>query len=220
MRSLKQSFGILALLAAVSVAAMAAKEFVRPQAQHARSYAAHDEHAQEHVTVAVDPYDSRDKAAIFKTDWRQYGLMPVFFVVSNDSDVPVALNAMKIEWVTANRSKLQPATDDDLARRLGKIKRRGDEASRNPLPIPLPRGGPKVGVSKEIQEELDRAQFKAVAVEPHASQSGFFFFDVRGISEPLAGAHLYVSGVRNGEGQELMYFDIPLDKYIFAPPAK
>lgn len=212
---------VLAILAVAFIGtALAAKEFVRPTAQHARSYAAHDEHTQEHVTIAVDPYDSRDKAAIFKTDWRDHAILPVFFVVSNDSDTPVALNAMKIELVTANRSKLQPATQDDLERRMGKIRRRGDEPSRNPLPIPLPRGGPKVGMSKEAREEIDRAQFKAMAVEPHSSQSGFLFFDIEGIREPLAGAHLYVTRVRNGDGQELMYFDIPLDKYIFAPPAK
>jgi hypothetical protein len=200
--------------------ALAAKEFVKPAAQHAKTYPAHDEHAQEHVTIAVDPYDSAPKAGIFKTDWRDHNMLPVYFVISNDSDVPVALTSMKIEWITANRTKLRPASEDDLYRRLGKIKRRGDEPGRNPLPLPLPRGGPKVGISKEAREEIDRAQFKAMAVEPHASQSGFLFFDVEGIREPLAGARLYVTGVQNGNGQELMYFEIPLDKYHAGQAAK
>ena len=40
------------------------------------------------------------------------------------------------------------------------------------------------------------------------------FFDVEGIEDALAGAHLYVSGISNGKGQELIYFDIPLELYL------
>jgi hypothetical protein len=32
----------------------------------------------------------------------------------------------------------------------------------------------------------------------------------------MAGAHLYVTGVHDGGGNELMFFDIPLDKYLAA----
>jgi hypothetical protein len=35
----------------------------------------------------------------------------------------------------------------------------------------------------------------------------------------MAGAHLYVTGVRDGGGNELMFFDIPLDKYLAASDA-
>jgi hypothetical protein len=38
------------------------------------------------------------------------------------------------------------------------------------------------------------------------------FFDVSGLSNPLAGAHLYVSGVRDAKGNEMMYFEVPLDQ--------
>jgi hypothetical protein len=55
-------------------------------------------------------------------------------------------------------------------------------------------------------------------VEAHATQAGFLFFDVEGIDDPLAGAHLYISGVRNGQGQELIFFDISLEGYL--EPAK
>jgi hypothetical protein len=55
-------------------------------------------------------------------------------------------------------------------------------------------------------------------VEPHATQAGFLFFDVEGISEALAGAHLYLTGLRNSEGGELMFFDIPLDNYVRRAP--
>jgi hypothetical protein len=54
--------------------------------------------------------------------------------------------------------------------------------------------------------------FKAEAVEPHNTQSGFLFFDVSGVDQPLIGSHILITGLRNGAGQELFYFDIPLQK--------
>jgi hypothetical protein len=51
-------------------------------------------------------------------------------------------------------------------------------------------------------------------VEPRSSQIGFLFFDVADISNPLAGARFYLTGVRNSSGDELMYFEVPVDKYL------
>ncbi len=211
---------ILVFLCGCVSLALWAREFRMPRAANARTYPAHDEHANEHVTVAVDPYDRADKADIFKTKWREHGYLPVQLVVSNDGDQPIALTQMKVELITANHSKILPASDEDLYRRVGKINRRGDEPSRNPLPVPLPRRGPSVGVSKDTREEVEAAQFRAVAVEPHSTKAGFVFLDVQGIREPVAGAHVYVTGIRDATGQELMFFDIPLDKYLNNPAAK
>jgi hypothetical protein len=43
------------------------------------------------------------------------------------------------------------------------------------------------------------------------------FFDISGISTPLAGAHFYLNRVLDAKGNELMYFDVPLEKYLSAP---
>jgi hypothetical protein len=67
--------------------------------------------------------------------------------------------------------------------------------------------------SKELSE-IQSAQFKAKAVEPRSSQSGFLFFDVSGLKDPLAGAHLYLTGVRDSSGHDLMYFDVELGKPV------
>jgi hypothetical protein len=72
-------------------------------------------------------------------------------------------------------------------------------------------------MSPQTRDEVENAQFGAKAVEPHSTQAGFLFFDVQGISSPLASAHLYLTGVRNGQGNELMYFEIPLEKSLSAP---
>jgi hypothetical protein len=61
-------------------------------------------------------------------------------------------------------------------------------------------------------DEIEAAQFAAKAVEPHTTQSGFLFFDVGGISAPLAGAHMDITGVADAKGNELMYFEIRMQK--------
>ena len=83
---------------------------------------------------------------------------------------------------------------------------------------PLPRKKPSVSVKREYADEIDRLRFLARAVEPESTQAGFFFFDVEDISNPLAGAYLYVSGMRNADGHELFYFEIPMEKYLTYTP--
>lgn len=192
------------------------KQFVMPTALAAQSYAAHDIHNDEHVSIGADPYDNDEKTKIFNQKYAENGYLPIFVVVTNDGDQPVSVSDMRLELVTANKTKLLPATLDDLYRRFSKVTRRGDEPRRNPLPVPLPKKGPETGVKPGAIGEFEAAMFQAHAVEPHSSQSGFFFFDVEGISQPLAGAHLYVTRVNNNDGQELMYFDLPMDKSLAA----
>jgi len=196
---------------------MAAKEFAMPSAQPARTYPAHDEHTQEKVTVAVDPYDLGDKAQIFSTDYRSYGYLPVFFVVTNDGDHPVSLSGFRAELITVGRTKLYPATNDDLMRRMSHPAPKTGPT----LPIPIPGSKVKGGVNRKTREEIEQAQFGARAVEPHSTAAGFLFFDISDIASPaLAGANFYLSGARDAGGTELMYFEIPLEKYLSAPPAK
>jgi hypothetical protein len=197
--------------------AIAAKEFVMPVARPARTYPAHDDHPMEKVVVAVDPYDLEDKASIFTVNYRNYGYMPVFFVITNDGDQPVSLVAMKAQLNTKDRSKLLPATMDDLLRRLSHPSRNDGQVT---LPIPLPRKEVKGGVNKKTWNEIEQAQFGAKAVEPHSTVRGFLFFDIAGISNPLAGANFYLTGVQDAKGTELMYFEIAMEKYLSAPEAK
>ncbi len=199
------------------LAAFAGKEFIMPTAQSARVYPAHDEHPSEKVVVAVDPYDVENKASIFTVNYRNNGYLPVFFVITNDGDQPISLVGMKAQLNTRDRSKLLPASTDDLLRRLSHPARNDHQ---NTLPIPLPKKEVKGGVNRKTWEEIETAQFAAQAVEPHSTARGFLFFDVTDISHPLAGASFYLMGVNDAKGNELMYFEIPLEKYLSAPEAK
>jgi hypothetical protein len=171
----------------------------------------------EKVTVAADPYDVEYKASIFSVNYRKFGFMPIFLVITNDGDQPIALADMKAQLNTVDHSKLPALDGEDLVRR---ISHPSQSDLPSPLPVPIPGKKVKGGMSEKAMDEIDRSQFGAKAVEPHSTARGFLFFDVSGISNPLAGAHFYITGVRDPNGTELMYFEIPLEKYLSAPESK
>jgi hypothetical protein len=205
---------VAALCVLVFTLCLDAKDFVKPAAQPARSYPAHDDHSDEKVAIGVDPYDTEEKAKIFSVEFRDYGFLPVFFVITNDGDQPVSIANIDITLVTQHRSKLTPISPDDIYRRLSH-----PQANTNsPIPFPIPHKKVKGTVSKKEMDEIESAQFAARAVEPRATQSGFLFFDVGDVQAPLAGAHIDVTGVNDAKGSELLYFEIQMDKYLNASP--
>jgi hypothetical protein len=192
---------------------VAAKDFVKPTPRSAQAYPAHDEHPTEKIAIAADPYDTPDKAKIFSINFQEHGFLPVFFLVTNNSEQPISIANMDVQFVTKNNSKLTPTASEDIYRRLV-----NPQANTNsPIPFPIPHKKVKGTLSQKERDEIDTSQFAAKAIEPHTTQSGFFFFDVGGIATPLAGAHIYVTGVDDAKGTELMYFEISMDKYLNAP---
>ncbi len=192
---------------------LVAKDFVKPVAKTAINYPAHDFHRDSKVAIAADPYDTPEKAKIFSIDFAAHGFLPMFFIVTNDGDQPVSITNMEITLITHNHSKLTPVPTSELYRRLSNPQASGRPS---PVPLPLPRKV-KGAVSKKEMEEIESSQFAAKAVEPHGTQSGFMFFDVGGISSPLPGANIDITGVNDAKGDELMYFEISVDKYLDAP---
>jgi hypothetical protein len=201
---------VLALFVAAPLC-FAAKNFVKPVAKTAINYPAHDFHRDEKVSIAADPYDMPEKAKIFSVDFAAHGFLPIFFIVTNDSDQPVSIAKMEVTLITANHSKLTPISPSDLYRRLS-----NPQSSTRPSPIPLPHKI-KTGITKKDMDEIESSQFEARAVEPHTTQSGFLFFDVSGISSLLPGANIDITGVADAKGNELMYYEIAVDKYLSAP---
>ena len=193
-------------------ATLAAKDFAKPAAQPAKAYPAHDDHSDEKVAIAADPYDTAEKAKIFSINFHDHGFLPVFFVVTNNGDQPISIANMQVTLTTANNSKLTPAAPDDIYRRLANP----HGGTRPQMPLPFPRSKVKGTISEKERNEVESSQFAARAVEPHNTQSGFFFFDVEDISAPLPGARIYVTGVDDSKGTELMYFEIPIDNYLNA----
>lgn len=205
---------ILMVMAVLAIGALAAKEFVMPQASPARTYPAHDEHPMEKVTIAVDPYDTQQKMKAFRTDYLRYGFVPLFVVVTNEGDAPIALTSIRVQLNTRDRGRSSPAEDGDVLRRLTTTRKISNEASGGQrIPLPFPKK-PSTVSNREALDELVMARFQAKAIEPHASHAGFLFFDVSGLDDPLRGATLIVTGVKGADGNELMYFEVPLSKYL------
>jgi len=208
-------FVIVLLIAYSSVVLWAAKEFVAPKAANANTYPSKDAHPNEKVTVAVDVYNTAPKDDIFITHYNEEGILPVLLIISNDGDQPITLKGMRAQLVTARRTKLEALDVDDVFRRVAHIQ--GSSNPRSVGPITLP-GGNKNKKAQQQYDEIMRAHFIAEAVEPHSTRPGFLFFDIEDVKEPVAGAHIYLTGVRDNGGNELMYFEIPVTPSNAAAP--
>jgi hypothetical protein len=209
--SSRRSFTTLAIGLAVALCwqtLWAAKEFVMPRPENANTYPSKDAHPAEKVTAAIELYNAPPKSDIFITPYAQEELLPVYLVITNDGDQPIALTNMRVQLVTPTRNKLESLTTDDVFRRVGHI----SASSTNPArvgPLPLPSKNKNKKAQQEYQEIL-AANFAAEGVEPHTTKAGFLFFDVQNIKQPGAGSHIYLTGITDGKGNELMYFDIPV----------
>jgi len=202
-----QLLALAATVALTSLSLWAAKDFVPPRPENASTYACRDAHPAEKVTAAVDLYNSSPKDNIFITPYNQEGILPVFLVITNDGDQPITINNMRVELVTASRAKLESLTTDDVFRRVAHI----GGNSNNPVRVgPIPLGGNKNKKAQKQYEEILSANFAAEAVEPHSTKAGFVFFDVLNVKQPVNGASIYLTGMRDAGGNDLMYFEIPL----------
>ena len=198
----------LIVLVGATAPLWAFKDFVMPKAENANTYPSKDVNPDVKVTTAVDVYNTSAKDDVFGTKYVEQGILPVFLVVTNEGDKPISLTKMEAQLVTARHAKLESLSADDILRRVSHV----HASSTNPgragsIPIP---GMGKNKKSQAQLEEINRAKFSAFAVEPHTTQSGFLFFDIQDVANPVQGAHIYLTGVRDASGHELMYFDIPV----------
>jgi hypothetical protein len=188
-----------------------AGEHAPPPAGVATSYPAFDQHPNEQVAIAADPYNTKEKASIFRFKYLEYGFMPIRIIVTNNGDKPISLIDARINFITAAGDKIPAAEPEDVERRIGV--KRPDGGYK--LPGPLPRVGNKSGTkNKDIDEDFHTYEYSAVAVEAHTTRAGFLFYDVQGVANPLVGAKLNLRELRNSDGKELFYFEIPFDKYL------
>ena len=210
-------FALFAWLAAVLLSCpllllrARAADHEAPPAGVATSYPAFDLHPDDKVAIAADPYNTQEKASIFRFKYLQYGFMPIRIIVTNNGDKPISLIDARINFITAMGDKIPAAEPEDVIRRIGGIKR-PDGGYK--LPGPLPRVGNKSSTkNKDVDADFQSFEYSAVAVEAHTTRAGFLFYDVDGLANPLVGAKLNLRMLRNAEGKELFYFEIPLDKH-------
>ena len=202
---------ILPLLLWLALPAVAS-DHTPPPVQPATSFAAVEAHEDEKVAIAAEPYDTREKTAIFRVDYLSHGVMPVRLIVTNNGNRPISLRDARILFLTAAGDKIQAAEPEDVERLMTRKEREGKKIPM-PGPIPSIKLKPKAS-NKEVEEDFDTFEYGALVVEPHTTRAGFLFYDVSQLDNPLKGAKLHLNKLRDADGNELFYFEIPFDKYL------
>jgi hypothetical protein len=202
---------ILPLLLWLALPAVAS-DHTPPPVQPATSFAAVEAHEDEKVAIAAEPYDTREKTAIFRVDYLSHGVMPVRLIVTNNGSRPISLRDARILFLTAAGDKIQAAEPEDVERLMTRKEREGKKIPM-PGPIPSIKLKPKAS-NKEVEEDFDTFEYGALVVEPHTTRAGFLFYDVSQLDNPLKGAKLHLHKLRDADGNELFYFEIPFDKYL------
>lgn len=201
----------LALVALIPLAARADKHRKPTPALPAAQYPLHDTHAKEHVTIAAEPGDTKDTAPKTRLDYYHHGFLPMRVVITNDSNETLNLDEVRINFIAPDNTVVQAATDDELQRRL--FSRKSTQPRTIPMPGPIPNIKlKKEPVDKQILEDDADFGFASTTVEPHSTASGYLYYDIRNLDEPvLAHASLEVRRVRiAGPNTELYSFEIPL----------
>ena len=68
--------------------------------------------------------------------------------------------------------------------------------------------------NKNIEHEFDQFEYQALVVEAHTTRAGFLFYDVSQLDHPLEGAKMHLHKLRDSNGTELFFFEIPFDTYL------
>jgi hypothetical protein len=189
-----------------------ASQHTPPPVQPATSFAAVEVHDDEKVAIAAEPYDTREKESIFRVDYLSHGVMPIRLIVTNYGSRPINLSEARILFLTAAGDRIQAAEPEDVERLMTRKEREGGKV---PMPVPIPpiKVKPKAS-NKEIEEDFDTFEYSALVVQPHTTRAGFLFYDVSDLDNPLQGAKLHLHKLRDADGNELFYFEIPFDKYL------
>lgn len=190
----------------------AAHDHKVPAVQPATSFAAVEVHEKEKVAIAAEPYDTKEKESIFRIDYLSHGVMPVRLIVTNLGDRPISLRDARILFQTPAGDRIQAAEPDDVERLMTRKEREGEKI---PMPGPIPSIHMKPKASnKDVEADFDEFEYGALVVEPHTTRAGFLFYDVSELDNPLKGSKLHLHEVRDADGKELFYFEIPFDKYL------
>jgi hypothetical protein len=121
--------------------------------------------------------------------------------MSNDTRQPVKLDAMRVQYMLPDGSRIDATPAEEVQYTLGP-----DRPNMRPNPLPIPRRAKKNPLTAF---EIEGRAFAAKMLPPGDTAYGFFYFQTR----HRIGSHLYVSGLREAaSGAELFFFEIPLTR--------
>lgn len=181
-----------------------------PPVQPADTFAAFAAHATEKVIIAAEPYDTLEKASIFRVNYLLHGVLPIRIIVTNNNDQPISMEMVRIAFFTAAGKKILTAEPEDVKNLMSRPVNTGS------LILPSDSDGNykfKSGM-EDIDNDYDTFEYRSLEVPAHSTRAGFLFFDLYGLDHPLVGAHLQLRQLRDASGNELDYFEIPFDPYL------
>ena len=148
-------------------------------------------HANEKVAIAAEPYDTKEKAKIFRVDYLAHGVMPIRLIITNNGDRPISLRDARISSRRGRRPH-PGAEPEDVERLMTRKEQRG--RNRYPCPARCPAFTPRRRLSnKDIEADFAEFEYGALVVEPHTTRAGFLFYDVSELNHPLQGAKLHLA---------------------------
>jgi hypothetical protein len=156
----------------------------------------------DHVTVAAVAYDTEAMAhtAFGKLNPNQYGVLPVLVIIQNDTDQALKLEHLDAEYTGVDGRRIE-ATPADEVQTLG-----GAERPSVPVASPIP-------IHRKHKNpldvwEIDGRSFAAKLLPAHESAHGFVYFQ----TTHRPGSQFYLGGIKvAATGQEILYFEIPLE---------
>ncbi|MFZ0630524.1 MAG: hypothetical protein WA399_20765 [Acidobacteriaceae bacterium] len=198
-------------LLAASTLPLAAADL--PPAKAATDYPAVDNHTKEQVAIAAVPFDTAHDCKIFQVDFLKYHFLPIRIIVTNNGDRPVSLRDARIFFISANGDRIPAAEPEDVERRVSARDRQGADIPLGPIKVHT-KGKDS---DNKIEADFDRWEYSALVVEPHTTHDGFLFYDMDGLGDtPLRNAKLVFRELRNADGQQLFFFEIPFNPYLAA----
>jgi len=154
------------------------------------------------VTVAAVAHhtEALAKPPFGKVNPYQHGILPVLVAIENSKKTSVKIGEMKVEYIDADRSRIEATPAGDVKYTVG---------PRKPNMIPSPIPGLGRGKKNPLTaSEIESRAFSAKMLPPGESASGFFYFQ----TPHHKGAKLYITGLLDAAtGNDLFYFEIPLD---------
>jgi len=181
-----------------------------PAVQPATNFAAVEIHPDEKLAIAAEPYDTKEKMALFRVDYISHGVMPIRLIVTNNSDHAISRRDARILFITNQGDRIQAADPEDVERLMTRKEKEGAKIPLGPIPLHT-----KAKASdKNIEQDFDTFEFQALVVEAHTTRAGFLFYDVSGLAHPLEGALLNLHTIKDANGKEFFYFEIPFEKYL------
>lgn len=199
----------LLLFVCFCIPTIAGYKSLKVRIEPAKSYPFHQQ--QGGITIAADPYETKEriKTAFDLKELEQMGIVPVHIIISNDGEDPIVISGQDISLLDSNNRSIEPMPVDEIVRAV--VYKEGPRTSRNPSPLPFPRGSGRRGDAFEIETDLTNKSVRDLRVAPRTNSGGFVFFRLPNNRMRLEGYKVYIPEIRNLKTrQSLLFFEIDL----------